>query len=71
VILSATAISAVRWTTTILTIGLQMDTYRVRGVLKNLDSRDRWKSALHEAILSPTRRLFPDATTPTEPLTGV
>jgi hypothetical protein len=43
----------------------------VRGGLRISDSRDRWKSTLHEAILSPTRRLFPDATTPTEPLIGV
>jgi DNA-binding NtrC family response regulator len=42
-----------------------------RGGLRNLDRSDKWKSALHEAILSPTRRPVSDATTPTQSLTGV
>jgi hypothetical protein len=46
-------------------------TVALRGGLKNWDRWDRWKPALHEAILSPTRRLFPDATTAPKSLTGV
>jgi hypothetical protein len=38
---------------------------------EELDTSDRWKPALHAATFTPTRRLFPDATTTQESLTGV